>query len=1057
MSPLLNVTAWTPLGPAPIETAGGLGPISGRVQAAAPDPTNAGILYIGADNGGVWKKAGSPGWTPLTDFQPSLNFNGYHPLVVHPKDSNLVLGVVAGTPGGGLLKSADGGATWQLLATQFDSESMQAIAVDPTDVLTLYVSTGWSGAWKSTDGGLTWNQLTGLPTTGFLSDLIVAKFDSNTLYAAVVANTGANQVLNGVYRSTDGGSTWQLLSALPSGAALSEPNGQSAVRLESGTGWGVVYAAVLPFGPNPSPPPSEAVLPVQRYRTIDGGTTWTALAPSPGNPETRSWHLLIGVDPGNDNHIFANDAYSLFESSDAGITWSQADAGIGYLSGLNSFDWVNIAFDVNRDAVLTADQGPFRYVPTAGTWTSLIDDLQVSEFYTITIDPRDSGILYAVGQDIFTETATGALQWTVIGDGLLGETGKILVDPTNSNRLCDFNPLSLASNNFVLQSFDAGATWNTIFPSTALSASFLSWYGPKGNYTFAYPAQRSFAMDQTNPERLLVAADQIFETTNATNPSPAWSAISGVLSGDPSNPYVTALAIAPSDGNVVYAATPDGHVWVTYDDGAHWATCDAGLLGTVRDLRIDPNDANHAFAVTDGGVWELQPSSFWANKTGNIPNVLGFHSIFVDWRPAVPGLFVGTTRGVYRSVNLGATWTKFSPGLPNTTVWDLQGRVSDTDPNLRVVVAGTYGRGAWGILVPPWGAIATAIINGGNFGTACVGSFADQLLTINNIGSGPLLITGITSSSPDFGVPDVLWYPLVVSPGGSIDVVIRFQPGTFGPKPAILTVISNDPSGPHTIHVTGQCAPPALSLAIADAGSFGPACIGNFTDKPLIVNNRGSCVLSISGITSSSAEFLVPEVLNFPLSVAPGESLPVPIRFEPTSFGAQPATLTVSSNDPTGPHTIAVFGVAPSGALAVTGSTFFGGVELCHAAERTLEICNTGDCALRVTSVAFKRKSRYWKLINDPFPATLHPGSCLGLVIRYWAAERYARACELVIASDDPAAPERTLDLRAYTIWGACQCKSCCDDCRKGCCEKPHRACCGTCHDECCDGSDDDL
>ena len=109
-----------------------------------------------------------------------------------------------------------------------------------------------------------------------------------------------------------------------------------------------------------------------------------------------------------------------------------------------------------------------------------------------------------------------------------------------------------------------------------------------------------------------------------------------------------------------------------------------------------------------------------------------------------------------------------------------------------------------------------------------------------------------------------------------------------------------------------------------------------------------------------------------------------------------------------------------------------------------------GDCALDVTGVAFKRKSRFWKLINNPFPAVLHPGSCMGVVIRYKAEEKCPIACGLIITSDDPTTPVKTLDVMAYTIWNQGGCKHSCDDCKKGCCNR--------CHDDCCcEGSADDC
>ncbi|MGB8909369.1 MAG: hypothetical protein WCC84_11535, partial [Candidatus Cybelea sp.] len=678
----LSTSTWTAIGPAPIETAGGLGPISGRIQVAVPDPANAGVLYVGGDNGGIWKKIGSAGWVPLTDDQPSLHFDGYHSLVVHPMDSNRIYGITSGPPGGGLLTSTDGGSTWQLLGpAEFDGGSGGCIAVHPTETNTLYVSAGAAGVWESNDGAATWQQLTTLPA-GSVIDLIIAKFAPKTLYAAVVGNAGNN----GIYRSTDGGASWNLLSALPSGAAL------SAARLESGSGAGIVYAAILTSGP-----PANATLPIQRFKTSDGGSTWNKLNASHGTPELRSWHLLLGVDPANDNHIFANDAYSIYESTDSGNTWSQADAGVGYLASINHFDWVNLAFDANGDAVLTADQGVLRFSLHGAGWTSLIDNLQVSEFYTVTVDPQDSAIVYAVGQDIFTEKTTGALQWNVM-ENSIGETGKILVDPSNSSRLCAFNPTD--TSNFVRHSFTGGANWTTIFPADLLSAAFLAYYNASPYWNFAYPAQKSFAMDPANPDRLLVAADVVFETTDASDGSPTWTPISVVLSQN-SSLYVSALAIAPSDGNTIYAATPDGHLWVTHDNGANWARCDSGLNGVLVDLRIDPADKDHVFGVAGNDVWELLPSTLvWENRTGNLPDDLSLQTIFVEWRVSVPDLFVGTSRGVYISEDLGNTWAKFGAGLPNTQVNDLQGRVSDNDPTLRILVAGTYGRGAWGILIP---------------------------------------------------------------------------------------------------------------------------------------------------------------------------------------------------------------------------------------------------------------------------------------------------------------------------------------------------------------------
>lgn len=337
--------------------------------------------------------------------------------------------------------------------------------------------------------------------------------------------------------------------------------------------------------------------------------------------------------------------------------------------------------------------------------------------------------------------------------------------------------------------------------------------------------------------------------------------------------------------------------------------------------------------------------------------------------------------------------------------------------------------------------LVTVIADSGDFGNSCLGSFKDQALGLSNSGYSLLTVSKITSSSAEFLVPSVLSYPLSIEEGTSAQVPIRFQPTTFGLKSATITVISDDPAGPKLVPVTAIAKPPRLALVIADAGNFGEACVGSFVDEMLSLSNSGDCPLTVTAITSDSVEFLVPGVFSYPLKVDAGSSVQVPIRLQPTSFGPKAATITVLSNDPAGSRTLKVSGIAPSGKLAVTGSTCFGEVEYCQTAQKTLSICNVGDCDLHVTKVAFTRKRRHFKLINNPFPATLRRGSCLGVVIQY-KGSCDPECCELVIESDDPTTPVKILDVVAYTrCYKPCDpctpCKPCqCDPCDK--CEDRH-------------------
>jgi hypothetical protein len=333
----------------------------------------------------------------------------------------------------------------------------------------------------------------------------------------------------------------------------------------------------------------------------------------------------------------------------------------------------------------------------------------------------------------------------------------------------------------------------------------------------------------------------------------------------------------------------------------------------------------------------------------------------------------------------------------------------------------------------------------------------DEELTIDNGGDGPLSISSITSSSPDFLVPSIVSYPIKLDQGDAAEVAIRFKPKSAGAKSATITLFSDDPAGTHKIKVSGTAETARLSLLIPGGGDFGKVCVGSFAEEPLVLANSSHCSLTITAINSSKSEFVVPQVLSFPLVIGAGDALPVPIRFAPSGVGIRSATITVASDDPGAPHEVAVKGEAPPGKLAVTGSLCFGGVKACCRAERTISVCNVGDCALRVASVAFKRTNPHWSLVNNPFPAKLAPGSCLPVVVRYKAKEKCPIASELVIKSDDPATPVKRLDAMAYTIWDLCHCKRQgreCDEC--GCDRRCRERCCEGDADDCCSDEDDD-
>ena len=428
--------------------------------------------------------------------------------------------------------------------------------------------------------------------------------------------------------------------------------------------------------------------------------------------------------------------------------------------------------------------------------------------------------------------------------------------------------------------------------------------------------------------------------------------------------------------------------------------------------------------------------------------------------PLYAGLVATINSFLGRNVGfLNPTLYKFGPQICNDIRIGNNDSGNTPDAPFYTAAVGWDACTGWGSInglrllaaVAPAPIVATFVGDNGQFDDVCVDGSADRILSINNSGFATLLIWSITSSSPEFQVPNIAAYPLAVAPGESIEVLIRFRPTTAGPASSTITIFSNDLFSPEKVNVSGNAVTPRLVLGIADSGNFGDVCRGSFRDEPLVVNNGGPCKLLVTSITSSSTEFLPPEILSYPLALAAGASVSLPIRFQPTALGAAAGAITVISN--AGSRAVRVSGNAPAGKLAVTGSNFFGAVKACCSEERTLSLCNVGDCKLAVSHVAFRRKNKHWKLINNPFPATLHPGSCLALVIRYNATERYPRPCELIIKSDDPHEPVKVIELLAATIWSDCDCNKGCDKCcGGGNCDPRH--CDPCCHEE---GGEDEV
>lgn len=355
-----------------------------------------------------------------------------------------------------------------------------------------------------------------------------------------------------------------------------------------------------------------------------------------------------------------------------------------------------------------------------------------------------------------------------------------------------------------------------------------------------------------------------------------------------------------------------------------------------------------------------------------------------------------------------------------TTVVAIPAAVPPGDYQFHIIANGIESLGVPVKIVPDMAAIAVDFQDGGNFGTVCGDSYL--ALHVFDVGNADLIVDEVFAlpTAGNFSVLPVPTTPLTIGPGDQVDFTVEFTPGAPNTVDAGTVVIaSNDPLQPWLqIPVTAATGAGSLSTAIADSGDFGNVCLGHFADLPLTMNNAGTCPLRVTAITSSSADFLVPSVVSYPLVIAAGGSAEVSIRFQPTGIGPHAGTIQVDTSDPASPRLIPVSGGTPAGQLAISGSLHFGQVD-CGKAQRTLSVCNVGPCDLHVASVAFKHPRKHFEIVSNPFPATLAPGSCLGVVVQY-EANCEPESCELVITSDDPADPVKLIDVVAFTCCQPC-------------------------------------
>jgi hypothetical protein len=283
----------------------------------------------------------------------------------------------------------------------------------------------------------------------------------------------------------------------------------------------------------------------------------------------------------------------------------------------------------------------------------------------------------------------------------------------------------------------------------------------------------------------------------------------------------------------------------------------------------------------------------------------------------------GADSGVFISTNGGARWqlvtdpiapgTSGTPHIPRPYYAHFDHDPPGGDINLFV---GTRGRGAWRLTFKKVAMPEIQVPAPPAFTPACLGDKQVAALKVCNTSAGDLVVSSITSSNPEFAVvAPSAGFPVTISHDFCFPFDVAFTPTASGTRSTDLTINSNDPNFPALkVSATATVGQATAVAMIADTGNFGEFCPmpNAFRDLAVTIDNRGTCPLLITSLSSSSAEFQIPQVLTFPISVAPGNNVEIPFRFQPTSAGAKSASLTIATNDPSGPaKVVAVSGNVP--------------------------------------------------------------------------------------------------------------------------------------------------
>ncbi|MFN2398706.1 MAG: WD40/YVTN/BNR-like repeat-containing protein [Gemmatimonadaceae bacterium] len=755
-STMLAGFRWRAVGPANM---------SGRVTDVEGIPGPSKTFYFAAASGGIWKSTNNgTTFKPIFDTERVISMGD---LAIAPSDTHVVY---AGTgeedsrnsisPGGGVYKTVDGGKTWKFMGLK-ETQAIGRIVVHPTDPKTVYVAAVghiWGpnkgrGLYKSADGGETWQLIKFISDRAGFVDVALHPNDPNTVFAASWERVRGPYFLrsggpgSALWKSTDAGKTWTEVAG---GGFPATRKGRISIAI-SPSDPRIIYTMVEADsvkGAKDEKGKAQGLL-NGLYRSSDGGATWTRV----NSENTRPFYYSqVRVDPKNPDRVYWSSTPVKF-SDDGGKTARNATVGIHvdhHAMWIDPNDPERFIVGNDGGVAITFDRGGSYNFPNTmplgqfyeisydmdvpynvcgglqdnGSWCGPSrrrrDPIVNANWYTVgggdgfytAQDPTDPNIIYSESQGgnigrmdlrsgerislvkpswrpLYLQTEDSIL--VTRGDTAARET------PEVRKRVAELRSRQRTDS----AAFDMRFNWNTPF--------FLSPHSPTTFY-----AAGNRVLKSTNRGENLYPISHDLSSAERGKIDTSMTKTGGITidaTGAETYGTVTTLAESPVRPGILYAGTDDGNVWLTRNDGASWENISGRFPGVPSRsyvVRIEPSHFDTAtvyVAFDNHRVNDFTPYLYVSNDFGRT-----FRSIANNLPKDGPDflhvvredphnrdlLFVGTDVGVYVSLNRGSSWQKFMTGLPTVPVHDLKIHPRDAE-----LIAGTHGRSIWIVDILP--------------------------------------------------------------------------------------------------------------------------------------------------------------------------------------------------------------------------------------------------------------------------------------------------------------------------------------------------------------------